>query len=612
MMSLDTNPVVANMELSPRQRKLERDAAARREDQRLQGEEVKRAMGKGLEYFETLAAGHLWYEGTGNDDPIMEHQWEGILFGAAAKRWILGDGMGLGKTRTAIGWLDIMQSKKVLIVCEANICAQFAGEVMELAPHRSVTNLAKLLPARRHELMDAALSANEGVLVVNFEIWRKDSEFYDKLHRWQADTLIVDEAHNIKGTGTSNYRHIQGLVELDNTCPKCKAWMVGLYEPRPKPGAKRVPIPCVACGWKIGDSLPRYTDKLQGWLVTKSIKNVLFTTGTPLLNSPEDLYAMIHLCDPLTFQTKANFMQMYCKKNFAGKWEFRDFSLAYLKPLIEGRFIARTLQDAGVTLPKQRIHIVPVDLDPVEYPKQHKIIRQISDAAQIILESGEKHTIMHLIALIMRKRQANVFPGGIEIKDPDGNVILSVGSEVIESVKIDNIVDNIMTIHERTGRRQVVFSQFKTALREMELQLKMEGVRVVRFDGDTPADLRTKIKSNFYKAKGEAPLWDVVLCNYKTGGTGLNLTAASVTHILDEEWNPGKRDQGYARTHRIGQDEETDVFVYRIPGTVDTWMANTIRRKERMVEGFSKTMTGGSEEMNAASFLEALRNGEML
>jgi SNF2 family DNA or RNA helicase len=59
-----------------------------------------------------------------------------------------------------------------------------------------------------------------------------------------------------------------------------------------------------------------------------------------------------------------------------------------------------------------------------------------------------------------------------------------------------------------------------------------------------------------------------------------------MTHILDEEWNPGRRDQAYARTHRMGQTEDTEVFVYRVPGGVDAWMANMIRRKERMVEEF--------------------------
>src|SRR5690606_35986459 len=90
-----------------------------------------------------MAEGKVWWEGTGNDDAILDFQKKGVMFGAAAGRWILGDEPGLGKTRQAIGWLDLVKAKKVLIVCEPNVCDQFAGEVMELAPHRAVCNLCK-------------------------------------------------------------------------------------------------------------------------------------------------------------------------------------------------------------------------------------------------------------------------------------------------------------------------------------------------------------------------------------------------------------------------------------------------------------------------------------
>ena len=40
--------------------------------------------------FEAMAEGHVWWDG------ILDHQKQGIFFGAVAKRWILGDVPGLG------------------------------------------------------------------------------------------------------------------------------------------------------------------------------------------------------------------------------------------------------------------------------------------------------------------------------------------------------------------------------------------------------------------------------------------------------------------------------------------------------------------------------------
>lgn len=161
----------------------------------------------------------------------------------------------------------------------------------------------------------------------------------------------------------------------------------------------------------------------------------------------------------------------------------------------------------------------------------------------------------------------------------------------------------------KQGHRQVVFSQFRTALEEFEKRLKAAGIRVARFDGSTPNKLRNEIKNNFYRAKGEEPKWDVVLVHYRTGGAGVNLTSATVTHMLDEEWNDGKKQQAKGRTHRIGQEEPTQVLIYRIPKTVDTFMANLIATKRRMADGLKRTM---SNEELIRKVGDAILKGEML
>jgi SNF2 family DNA or RNA helicase len=590
-----------------RELKRQQEAQQRRAESVEQGEQVRADVSQLEEKYRKLAEGKPWYSGNDDVGAILPFQWRGALFGAGARRWVLGDGMGLGKTRQSIGWLDLVQARKVLVVCQADICDQFAGEIMSLAPHRTVFNLYKKTPKTRHALMEKVLAADEACVVVNYEIWRKDKDLLAKLMDWRIDSMIVDEAHNLKNTSTSNFKYIDMLVKVDNVCPNCKGHIKGLY------GADKKLKPCPGCGWVKGDSTPvRYAYKLDEWVSTKSMKNVCFTTGTPILNSPLDIYALLHLCDPMLFARKTQFLETFCITNYhSGKVEFRDGQLDNLRPLIAGRFIARSREDAGIVLPVQRKHIVRVDLDPNAYQKQYGIVRQLSERAQIMLDSGESMTIMHLIALITRKRQANVWPAGIELKDAEGNVIFSVGNEVRESAKLDVALEHILAIHAE-GRRQVVFSQFSTALDGFKDILEENGLRVAVLTGATPRKLRDEIKNNFYEAKGEVPKWDIILCNYKTGGTGLNLTSASATHIIDEEWNPGKRDQAYARTDRIGQELENDVYIYRIPASIDTWMANTIHRKEQMVSAFQDTMVDESADMTAESLSEGMRTGAIL
>lgn len=526
----------------------------------------------------TYADQFPWYQG------LMAHQWEGIVFGAVAKRWLLADEPGLGKTRQAIGWLDMVKSRKVIIIVPVEVCDQFAGEIAELAPHREIVRLYGQNPKTRHKNLDHLLTLDRGVAVLNYELFRRDKEALAKLMEWQADSLVVDEAHNMKSTKSANYKYVKTLAMIDNKCPKCQARMRGTWEKR---GSKRVAIPCATCGWKKGDSLHRtFKEKLSEELSSKSIKNVLLATGTPILNDPSELFPLLNLINPVLFpnQYKFNNTFTYVMPSTQRRVWLPN-GAENLRKYIESSYLARKKADAGIVLPPQNVHTILVDLDKDEYPLQWRTVRQLTQAAQIILDNGNRMTVMDLIALTTRKRQANVWPGGISMKDRDGNIIFSVGNEVQESAKMDTLMEHLIAEH-KAGRRQVVFSQFKTALAELEQRIGKLGIRVTRLDGDTPASQREEIKTNFYRAKDEDVKWDVLLANYKTGGVGLNLTSATVTHILDEEWNPGKRDQAYNRTNRMGQTEEMDVYRYIIPRTIDVTMANLIHRKERMIDSF--------------------------
>lgn len=572
---------------------LERDAAER--EARLQ---ARRAA---LEtQYRALAEGRPWYEGT-DGDPILPHQWVGACYGAVAKRWLLADEPGAGKTRTSIAWLDLIQARKVILVAEANVCAQFAGEAMTLAPHRTIINLKGLSKKTRHEHLNRLLRQPEGIAVVNYEIFRQDYDALSKLMMWQADSMIIDEAHNLKNPRSSNFKYLRDIAFAENSCPSCGALIYGVSRP------------CGSCGWVVpGGDLSAHKNAavkdMKAFLSTRSMKNIMPMTGTPVLNDPVDLFTIYHLISPVEFPSLKHFKETFTHPDYSNRRSvFSRKGLEEITKMLKGKYLQRTLADVGIDLPKQRVHVERVELDPVQYPLQNRTIEQVSKHAAIQLTSGEKMTLMHVISIILRKRQANVWPGGIELRDSEGNVTFSVGSEVRESVKMDAVLEKVIECH-RQGKRQIIFSQFQTALVEMQRRIQAVGIRAARFDGTTPGKEREKIKNNFYKARGEEAQWDVVLVHYRTGGAGLNLTAATVTHILDEEWNAGRRDQSYARNHRMGQDEETDVYIYRIPGTVDTWMSGLIAMKERLVNSLGQAM---SSEKQVGMIRDAILKGEM-
>jgi DNA repair exonuclease SbcCD ATPase subunit len=84
--------------------KQDRENEQLREESQDQAESVRSDIQSLEESYKKIAQDHVWYAGNDDVDPIMPFQWRGALFGAGAKRWVLGDGMGLGED-TAKHWL---------------------------------------------------------------------------------------------------------------------------------------------------------------------------------------------------------------------------------------------------------------------------------------------------------------------------------------------------------------------------------------------------------------------------------------------------------------------------------------------------------------------------
>ncbi len=556
-------------------------------------------------------------------------------------------------TLTSLIACDMLQAQKVLVIVPDDVVSNFVREIQHWAPHRSVIMLGKQTKLARNMAIDLMRSLDSFIVVINYSAWRKDNSLLDRLVSLRFDTVIMDEAHTIKETTTNAYKGCAQLVLAENSCPKCRGAIQKVHKsedtisklhemniynssrdywacigqsassPTAVDDELAASIMSTGCGWNEIVELLAGNSREFGDL--RSVRNVFPMTGTPILNKPTDLFSMLSLVDPLRYSNKNEFNRTYCIQDSAGKWMFQYGGLDRLVKNLSGKYIARDRKTAGVVLPKQDIVVHSIEMDSARYPGQAKVIKDLSRQAMIILQNGAKLPILYTIALITRKRQANVWPAGIELKDENGVVVFSVGDEVKESIKLDRICGKAESglpgdyeglIPDLTGNgdltngeRIVVFSQFKTPLAELESRIKDAGISVVRFDGDTPEETRNQIKIDFDRKYcdqiGYEPRWQVVLANYKTGGVGLNFTAATQMIILDEEWNPGKAEQAFNRIDRIGQTEETTVHILRLEKSIDNWLADLIDSKRDMIEGFETKID------LQASLLKAMQEGEM-
>lgn len=448
---------------------------------------------------------------------------------------------------------------KVLYFCPATMLGNVEREVRQWAPHRQVVILGARPKAERRFLLDIMSQAPEYVVVANYEMWRRDKALIDDIIDIEFDTCIVDEAHMIKDRDSIAYKGIKRIVTESH-------------------GGQGIPF-------------------------------VFLMTGTPILNRPQELFSLLTLVDPTHFYNEYYFLQDFCQQDDEGKWGFKPGGMDRLGRMISNYFLRRTKEDAGIQLPSKTVTVHEIEVDEDAYAKQANARNQMRKWGSIVLdpENGKAITAAAQIAVYTRLRQIETWPAGIVIKDPHTKEII-MQVDVYESQKIDYVIKNN---GETTGlltdvvsdERVVVFSQFKEPLREIQRRCEAAEIKAVVLDGDTPDSLRNEIAVDFdnrYTSDRSKAKWDVVLCNYRVGGIGLNFTAATQMIILDEEWNPGKRDQAYDRIHRIGQDKPVTIHVLRdfywvqmgndkVKGGIDTWLSAIIDKKEGVVNEFTQT-----------------------
>ena len=129
--------------------------------------------------------------------------------------------------------------------------------------------------------------------------------------------------------------------------------------------------------------------------------------------------------------------------------------------------------------------------------------------------------------------------------------------KISESGKMELLADILQNILD-AGEKVIIFTQYvEMGKLIQELISKKFKEEVLFLHGSQTLKEKTKIIDTFQEDKN----YKIFVATLKTGGTGLNLTAAQNVIHYDLWWNPAVENQATDRVHRIGQ--ENDVMVYR-------------------------------------------------
>ena len=275
--------------------------------------------------------------------------------------------------------------------------------------------------------------------------------------------------------------------------------------------------------------------------ITQAVKQIysehrLSLSGTPVENSPVDLWSHFDFLMPGFLEDMNQFMEKYHANEPKDLKRLREKS----KPFILRRLKSQVCKELP---PKTEITLACEFTDEQKHVYDQAVLSGKEDLSK--KKSEHKSMSIHILTLLLRLRQISCHPS-LVLPDKDKTVFTSGKHELVLETAEEIISE---------GHKILIFSQFIEQLKILKNTFKSQGIGNFYLDGSTVD--RQGVIQGFQESEDPC----VFFISLKAGGLGLNLTEASYVFLLDPWWNPAVENQAIDRCYRIGQ--ENPVTVYR-------------------------------------------------
>lgn len=428
---------------------------------------------------------------------------------------------GTGKTLVAIG-LSLYrhrrgQVRKCLVITPDSVMGEWVRQYREHAPHKSVrvTELKGKIVERR-KWLNTHRYHGKGPLEVVIANYVTLRELTPELIKWKPDMVVLDESQKIKNRRTKQSK----------------------------------------AAHRLG----------------KKVKYRYLLTGTPVSESPLDIWSQYRFLDPKifpssyqAFQDRYAIMGGFQRKEVKGYRRLEEFakkahSIAY-----------RVTKDEALDLPETLDQTLRFELSAQEarhYRAMHK---------DFVLKFSDNYAVSAPMVLTQLMKLQQIASGFVI--DENGEVVSWPSS------KLKVLRETLEVIPKH--RKVVIFAKFLFEIQMVADLCKKLGISVLTITGEVQN--RQEVIDQFQNT--DTPR--VLVIQTATGGLGITLTKASYAIFYSMSHSFVDYDQARARVYRIGQEnkvtylhlvgkdtvEEDILQAVQTKGTMADLVTNILRRK---------------------------------
>lgn len=491
---------------------------------------------------------------------LFPHQKADVQFLSTAKKALLANGMGSGKSISATASLRNMAENlgeeifPVLIACPNSTKVSWGREFEKAWPGRKITVVQGTATQRRKQFKDFTENGGE-VLVMNWESIR----FHSRLKPYGGVALKKCEEcggsnPDVKTTACETHDKELNMIDFKSV---------------------------------IGDEIHRIADpKAKGTRAFKSAsgdaKIRIALSGTPIMSTPDDLFSPLNWLYPEAYPSKTGFLDRFCDV-VVNEWG--STLVTGIKKDMQGEFFAG-LDPILRRMPKEVIlpFLPPIlrDRRDVEMgAKQAKAYKQMQEQMISELDDGDVVFTTSPLTKMGRMLQFASAYGKIETREvndknsplPNAKITEEYLTLTDPSCKLDAFMEDLPDFGESSV---VVFAQSKQLINLLAERLEKAKIGFGLITGD-----QDSVERQAYMDAFQAGKIQFILCTIQAGGTGITLTKADTMVFLQRSWSMIDNQQAEARAHRIGSEvhERIQIIDYVTAGSVEEYVFEAIAKK---------------------------------